>query len=325
MNNKVMEYTKDLSIVISLYNEEESLRELVGWIEKVMSAGSYDYEIIMVDDGSTDDSWSVIRELSTANPAIRGISFRRNYGKSAALYHGFAAASGRVVVTMDADLQDSPEEIPELYRMVTEEGWDIVSGWKKQRFDNKLTKNLPSKLYNWTARKVTGIRLHDMNCGLKAYRGEVVKNIEVYGEMHRYIPYLAKNAGFARITEKPVQHQKRKYGVSKFGLERFVNGLLDLISLWFLSRFGKKPMHFFGFTGILMFLAGGIAAIWVIVEKLVQQAQGLLYRPVTDQPLFYLGLVAVLLGFQLFLAGFICEMVSRNSSERNNYKIREEI
>ena len=325
MNNKVMKYTKDLSIVISLYNEEESLRELVGWIEKVMSAGSYDYEIIMVDDGSTDDSWSVIRELSTANPAIRGISFRRNYGKSAALYHGFAAACGRVVVTMDADLQDSPEEIPELYRMVTEEGWDIVSGWKKQRFDNKLTKNLPSKLYNWTARKVTGIRLHDMNCGLKAYRGEVVKNIEVYGEMHRYIPYLAKNAGFARITEKPVQHQKRKYGVSKFGLERFVNGLLDLISLWFLSRFGKKPMHFFGFTGILMFLAGGIAAIWVIVEKLVQQAQGLLYRPVTDQPLFYLGLVAVLLGFQLFLAGFICEMVSRNSSERNNYKIREEI
>ena len=208
--------------------------------------------------------------------------------------------------------------------MVTEEGWDIVSGWKKQRFDNKLTKNLPSKLYNWTARKVTGIRLHDMNCGLKAYRNEVVKNIEVYGEMHRYIPYLAKNAGFARITEKPVQHQKRKYGVSKFGLERFVNGLLDLISLWFLSRFGKKPMHFFGFTGILMFLAGGFAAIWVIVEKLVQQANGLVYRPVTDQPLFHLGLVAVLLGFQLFLAGFICEMVSRNSSERNNYKIREE-
>lgn len=319
-----MEYTKDLSIVISLYNEEESLRELVGWIEKVMSAGSYDYEIIMVDDGSTDSSWAVVRELSAANPSIRGISFRRNYGKSAALYHGFAAAEGRVVVTMDADLQDSPEEIPEMYRMVTKEGWDIVSGWKKQRFDNKLTKNLPSKLYNWTARKVTGIKLHDMNCGLKAYRNEVVKNIEVYGEMHRYIPYLAKNAGFSRITEKPVQHQKRKYGVSKFGLERFVNGLLDLISLWFLSRFGKKPMHFFGFTGILMFLAGGFAAIWVIVEKLVQQANGLVYRPVTDQPLFYLGLVAVLLGFQLFLAGFICEMVSRNSSERNNYKIREE-
>ena len=324
INNKVMEYTKDLSIVISLYNEEESLRELVGWIEKVMSAGSYDYEIIRVDAGSTDSSWAVVRELSAANPSIRGISFRRNYGKSAALYHGFAAAEGRVVVTMDADLQDSPEEIPEMYRMVTKEGWDIVSGWKKQRFDNKLTKNLPSKLYNWTARKVTGIKLHDMNCGLKAYRNEVVKNIEVYGEMHRYIPYLAKNAGFSRITEKPVQHQKRKYGVSKFGLERFVNGLLDLISLWFLSRFGKKPMHFFGFTGILMFLAGGFAAIWVIVEKLVQQANGLVYRPVTDQPLFYLGLVAVLLGFQLFLAGFICEMVSRNSSERNNYKIREE-
>ena len=315
----------DISIVISLYNEEESLRELIGWIESVMNREGRSYEIIMVDDGSTDGSWSAIRELSAANPAIRGISFRRNYGKSAALYHGFAAALGDVVVTMDADLQDSPEEIPELYRMVTEEGWDIVSGWKKQRFDNKLTKNLPSKLYNWTARKVTGIRLHDMNCGLKAYRNEVVKNIEVYGEMHRYIPYLAKNAGFGRITEKPVQHQKRKYGVSKFGLERFVNGLLDLISLWFLSRFGKKPMHFFGFTGILMFLAGGFAAIWVIVEKLVQQANGLVYRPVTDQPLFYLGLVAVLLGFQLFLAGFICEMISRNSSERNNYKIREEI
>ena len=279
----------------------------------------------MVDDGSTDRSWDIVRGLAQKNPAIRGISFRRNYGKSAALYHGFAAATGRVVVTMDADLQDSPDEIPELYRMVTEEGWDIVSGWKKKRFDNKFTKNIPSKLYNWTARKVTGIKLHDMNCGLKAYRGEVVKNIEVYGEMHRYIPYLAKNAGFGRITEKPVQHQKRKYGVSKFGLERFVNGLLDLISLWFLSKFGKKPMHFFGFTGILMFLAGAVLTIWVIVEKLIQQANGLNFRPVTDQPLFYLALVAVLLGFQLFLSGFICEMVSRNSSERNNYKIREEI
>ena len=318
-----MEYTKDLSIVISLYNEEESLPELIKWIETVMVANKYDYEIIMVDDGSTDSSWKIVKGLSEKNPAIRGISFRRNYGKSAALYHGFAAAQGRVVVTMDADLQDSPEEIPELYRMVTEDGWDIVSGWKKQRFDNKLTKNLPSKLYNATARKITGIKLHDMNCGLKAYKGEVVKNIEVYGEMHRYIPYLAKNAGFGRITEKPVQHQKRKYGVSKFGLERFVNGFLDLISLWFLSTFGKKPMHFFGFTGILMFLAGGFLAAWVIIEKLIQQAQGLIYRPVTDQPLFYLALVAVILGFQLFLAGFICEMVSRNSSERNNYKIRE--
>ena len=317
--------TMDLSIVISLYNEDESLRELVSWIESVMVREGYSYEIIMVDDGSTDKSWAIIKELSEKNPAIRGISFRRNYGKSAALYHGFAAAQGNVVFTMDADLQGSPEEIPEMYRMVTEEGWDIVSGWKKQRYDNKFTKNLPSKLYNWTARKVTGIKLHDMNCGLKAYRSEVVKNIEVYGEMHRYIPYLAKNAGFRRITEKPVQHQKRKYGVSKFGLERFVNGLLDLISLWFLSTFGKKPMHFFGFTGILMFLAGGFLAAWVIIEKLIQQANYLLYRPVTEQPIFYIALVAIILGFQLFLAGFICEMVSRNSSERNVYKIREEI
>lgn len=320
-----MKYTKDLSIVISLYNEEESLPELVGWIEDVMKSEGFTYEIIMVDDGSTDGSWRIIKDLSEKNTCIRGISFRRNYGKSAALFHGFKAAEGRVVVTMDADLQDSPEEIPEMYRMVTEGGYDIVSGWKKHRFDNKLTKNLPSKLYNWTARKITGIKLHDMNCGLKAYRNEVVKNIEVYGEMHRYIPYLAKNAGFSRITEKPVLHQKRKYGKSKFGLERFVNGFLDLISLWFLSRFGKKPMHFFGFTGILMFLTGGIMAIWIIVEKLIQQNQGADFRPVTEQPLFYLALLAVILGFQLFLAGFICEMVSRNSQERNHYNIREEI
>ncbi|MBR2162298.1 MAG: glycosyltransferase family 2 protein [Bacteroidales bacterium] len=319
-----MEYTKDLSIVISLFNEEESLTELVGWIRTVMDKEGYRYEIIMVDDGSNDASWKIIKNLSAADSSIRGISFRRNYGKSAALFHGFKAAEGRVVVTMDADLQDSPEEIPEMYRMITEDGYDIVSGWKKQRFDNKLTKNLPSKLYNWTARKITGIKLHDMNCGLKAYRNEVVKNIEVYGEMHRYIPYLAKNAGFSRITEKPVQHQKRKYGKSKFGLERFVNGFLDLISLWFLSTFGKKPMHFFGFTGIVMFITGAILAVWVIAEKLIQQSNGLLYRPVTEQPLFYLALVAVLLGFQLFLAGFICEMVSRNSNERNHYNIREE-
>ena len=318
-----MEYTKDLSIVISLFNEDESLPELIKWIEKVVSEERYTYEIIMVDDGSTDSSWKVIKELSENNPSIRGISFRRNYGKSAALYEGFKAAEGRVVITMDADLQDSPDEIPELYRMITEEVYDIVSGCKKQRFDNKLTKNLPSKLYNWAARKITGIKLHDMNCGLKAYRNEVVKNIEVYGEMHRYIPYLAKNAGFSRITEKPVHHQKRKYGVSKFGLERFVNGFLDLISLWFLSKFGKKPMHFFGFTGILMFLAGGFLAVWVIIEKLIQQANGLNFRPVTEQPLFYLALVAVILGFQLFLAGFICEMISRNSNERNKYNIRE--
>ena len=309
--------------MISLFNEEESLPELISWIEKVTAEQQYKYEIILVDDGSSDGSWNIIRQLSEKNTSIRGISFRRNYGKSAALYHGFKAADGRVVITMDADLQDSPDEIPELYRMIVEEGFDIVSGWKKQRFDNKLTKNLPSKLYNWTARKITGIKLHDMNCGLKAYRNEVVKNIEVYGEMHRYIPYLAKNAGFNRITEKPVKHQKRKYGVSKFGLERFVNGFLDLISLWFLSTFGKKPMHFFGFTGILMFLTGGFLAAWVIIEKLIQQAKGLDFRYVTDQPLFYLALLAIILGSQLFLAGFICEMVSRNSSERNQYNIRE--
>lgn len=319
-----MEFKKDLSIVISLFNEEESLTELVRWIESVMDKEGYTYEIIMVDDGSNDGSWNIVRKLSEKNSNIRGISFRRNYGKSAALFHGFKAAEGKVVVTMDADLQDSPEEIPEMFRMVTEEGYDIVSGWKKQRFDNKLTKNFPSKLYNWTARKITGIKLHDMNCGLKAYRNEVVKNIEVYGEMHRYIPYLAKNAGFGRITEKPVHHQKRKYGVSKFGLERFVNGFLDLISLWFLSTFGKKPMHFFGFTGILMFLTGGFMTLWIIIEKLIQQSNGLKFRPVTDQPLFYLALVAVILGFQLFLAGFICEMVSRNSNDRNHYNIREE-
>ena len=319
-----MEYTKDISIVISLFNEEESLPELISWIETVMSKEKFSHEIIMVDDGSRDKSWEVIKTLSAANPAIRGIRFRRNYGKSAALYHGFAAAEGRVVVTMDADLQDSPEEIPAMYRMVVEDGYDIVSGWKKKRHDNKLTKNLPSKLYNWTARKITGIKLHDMNCGLKAYRNEVVKDIEVYGEMHRYIPYLAKNAGYDKITEKPVQHQKRKYGVSKFGLSRFVNGFLDLISLWFLSRFGKKPMHFFGFTGILMFLIGGIMASWVIIEKLIQQSNNLAYRPVTEQPLFYIALVAVIIGFQMFLTGFLGELVSRNSQERNKYNIKEE-
>ncbi len=320
-----MTYSKDLSIVISIFNEEESLPELISWIGKVMDNEGYRYEIIMVDDGSRDASWKVIKELSAKDQNIRGISFRRNYGKSAALYEGFKAAEGRVVITMDADLQDSPDEIPELYRMVVEDDWDIVSGWKKQRFDNKLTKNLPSKLYNWTARKITGIKLHDMNCGLKAYKNEVIKSIEVYGEMHRYIPYLAKNAGYERITEKPVHHQKRKYGVSKFGLERFVNGFLDLISLWFLSTFGKKPMHFFGFTGILMFLCGFIAALWVIIQKLVQQSNGLSFRPVTDQPLFYLALLAVVLGFMLFLAGFICEMISRSSQERNHYNIKEEI
>lgn len=316
-------FSKDLSIIISLYNEAESLPELVAWITSVMQKEGYSYELIMVDDGSQDGSWNIIRKLSADNPNIRGISFRRNYGKSAALYEGFKAASGRVVVTMDADLQDSPEEIPEMYDMVVKQGYDIVSGWKQHRQDNKLTKNLPSKLYNATARWITGIKLHDMNCGLKAYKNEVVKNIEVYGEMHRYIPYLAKNAGFSRITEKPVHHQKRKYGKSKFGIERFVNGFLDLLSLWFLSKFGKKPMHFFGFTGLVTFFIGGIIAVWLIIEKLINQAHGLRFRPVTDQPLFYLALVALVVGIMLFLAGFICEMISRNSSERNHYNIRE--
>ena len=319
MNNNQL----DLSIVISLFNEEESLRELAKWIEDVMVKEGYAYEIIMVDDGSRDNSWKVVRELAEKNKCIRGISFRRNYGKSAALYEGFKAANGSVVVTMDADLQDSPEEIPEMYKMITEQGYDIVSGWKQHRQDNKLTKNLPSKLYNATARWITGIKLHDMNCGLKAYRKEVVKNIEVYGEMHRYIPYLAKNAGFDKITEKPVHHKKRKYGKSKFGVERFVNGFLDLLSLWFLSKFSKKPMHFFGFTGLVTFFIGGIIAIWLIIEKLVNQANGLRFRPVTDQPLFYLALVALVVGIMLFLAGFICEMISRNSGERNHYNIRE--
>ncbi|MBP3202946.1 MAG: glycosyltransferase family 2 protein [Bacteroidales bacterium] len=325
----------DLSIIIPLYNEAESLPELKAWIDR--SLKGFSYELIFVDDGSTDGSWNVIREMAgqvghdeascpapTGHP-VRGIRFRRNYGKSAALYEGFAAAEGDIVVTMDADLQDSPEEIPQMVRMIREEGYDLVSGWKQHRVDNVLTKNIPSKLYNWTARKVTGIKLHDMNCGLKAYKAEVVKNIEVYGEMHRYIPYLAKNAGFTRIGEKPVHHQKRKYGVSKFGMSRFVNGLLDLMSLWFLSRFGGKPMHFFGTSGILMFLVGFVMTIWIIVEKLVNQAQGLKFRPVTDQPLFYLALLSVVLGVMLFLAGFIGEMIARSAEGRNSYQIKERL
>ncbi len=318
-------FNKDISVVISLFNEEESIPELINWIEKVMDANSFSYEIITVDDGSRDNSWKIITSLSENNPSVRGISFRRNYGKSAALYCGFKAAEGRVVITMDADLQDSPDEIPELYRMVTEEGYDIVSGWKKHRKDNTVTKNLPSKLYNATARRITGIKLHDMNCGLKAYKNEVVKNIEVYGEMHRFIPYLAKNAGFTKITEKPVHHQKRKYGKSKFGMNRFVNGFLDLLSIWFLCTFGKNPMHFFGFTGILTFLTGGVIAVWLIISKLIDQAHGLKFRPVTDQPLFYLALVALIIGVMLFLAGFIGELISRSNSERNNYNIKDSI
>ncbi len=314
----------DASIIIPLFNEEESLPELLQRIGKVMTDMGLSYEVLMVDDGSTDSSWSVIQKLAAEDSHIRGLSFRRNYGKSAALYCGFARAEGNVVFTMDADLQDRPEELPEMYRMIVEDGYDVVSGWKQHRQDNPLTKNLPSKLYNATARLITGIHLHDMNCGLKAYRNEVIKNIEVYGEMHRYIPYLAKNAGFAKIGEKPIQHEKRKYGKSKFGINRFVNGFLDLLSLWFLSTFGKKPMHFFGFSGLLMFLIGFIMTIWVIVEKVINQANGLKFRAVTDQPLFYLALVAVLLGVMLFLAGFICELISRSSSDRNHYNIRSE-
>lgn len=319
-----MEYPLDLTIIVPLFNEEESLPELTAWIHRVIDPKGWKFEIIMIDDGSRDGSWDTVTRLASSDDTLHGIRFRRNYGKSAALYHGFKAARGRVVVTMDADLQDSPEEIPEMFRMVTEDGWDVVSGWKQHRQDNKLTKNLPSKLYNATARWITGIRLHDMNCGLKAYKNEVIKDIEVYGEMHRYIPYLAKNAGYERITEKPVHHQKRKYGKSKFGMERFVNGFLDLLSLWFLSTFGKKPMHFFGFTGILMFLAGFILTVILISAKLIHQAGGAHFRPVTDQPLFYLALLSVILGVMLFLAGFICEMVSRNSTERNKYNIKEE-
>ena len=319
-----MEYPLDLTIIVPLFNEEESLPELTAWIHRVIDPKGWKFEIIMIDDGSRDGSWDTVTRLASSDDTIHGIRFRRNYGKSAALYPGFKAARGRGVVTMDADLQDSPEEIPEMFRMVTEDGWDVVSGWKQHRQDNKLTKNLPSKLYNATARWITGIQLHDMNCGLKAYKNEVIKDIEVYGEMHRYIPYLAKNAGYERITEKPVHHQKRKYGKSKFGMERFVNGFLDLLSLWFLSTFGKKPMHFFGFTGILMFLAGFILTVILISAKLIHQAGGAHFRPVTDQPLFYLALLSVILGVMLFLAGFICEMVSRNSTERNKYNIKEE-
>ena len=315
----------DISIIIPSYNEKESLPELLSWIRIVMEREGLSYEAIIVDDGSDDGTWDLVRQISTTDDAVKGIRFRRNYGKSAALFCGFRKAAGGIVVTMDADLQDSPEEIPEMRRMILEDGYDLVSGWKQHRQDNKLTKNLPSKLYNATARMITGIKLHDMNCGLKAYRSQVIKDIEVYGEMHRYIPYLAKNAGYSKIGEKPVHHQKRKYGKSKFGMNRFVNGFLDLISLSFLQTFGKKPMHFFGYPGILMFIIGGIMAIWIIIAKLVHQARIIPFRAVTDQPLFYLALVAVILGVMLFLAGYICEMISRTSSDRNRYNISDEI
>ncbi len=315
----------NISVVVSLFNENESLVELTTGIKEVMDRHKFSYEIIMVNDGSRDGSWETIETLAKSNPNIKGISFRKNYGKSAALFVGFDAAQGDVVITMDADLQDDPNEIPELYRMVTQDGYDLVSGWKKKRFDSKLTKNLPSKIYNATARWVTGIKLHDMNCGLKAYKNEVVKNIEVYGEMHRYIPYLAKNAGYDNIGEKVVTHHARKFGYSKFGLDRFVNGYLDLMSLWFLSRFGKRPMHFFGLVGSVMFLIGFIIAAWLIIEKLTAQHSGFSFRNVTDQPLFFIALTAVIIGTQLFLTGFLGELVSRNSSDRNKYHINKRV
>ena len=315
----------DISVIVPLFNEEESLGKLYEWIERVMTANKFTYEVVFVNDGSNDRSWDVIEALQAKSANVRGIKFRNNYGKSPALYCGFHAAKGDVVITMDADLQDSPDEIPELFRMIKEEGYDLVSGWKKKRYDSKLTKNIPSKIYNATARKVTGLKLHDMNCGLKAYRNEVVKNIEVYGEMHRYIPYLAKNAGFKRIGEKVVEHRKREFGETKFGLNRFVNGYLDLISLWFLSRFGKKPMHFFGMVGSMMFVLGFLAVVAVGVNKLVALLTHVAAPLVTDSPYFYLALLAMVLGTQLFLTGFVGELVARNSSERNNYLIEKEI
>ena len=321
----------DLSLVISLYNEEASIGELVDWIgralagEKSPAGGPLSYEIILVDDGSTDGSWKVITDLSATHPEIRAVRFRRNYGKSAALYEGFAAAEGDIVVTLDADLQDNPEEIPEMMRMIRQEGYDLVSGWKKKRYDNVLFKNIPSKIYNHTARRVTGIKLHDMNCGLKAYRKEVVKNIEVFSEMHRYIPFLAKNAGFNKIGEKVVQHRKREFGTSKFGLNRFVNGYLDLLTLWFLNKFGKQPMHFFGLVGSLMFFIGFIAVIVVGSMKLYALSHGVQAMLVGVNPYFHIAILMMILGCMLFLAGFLAELVIRNSPSRNDYLIREEI
>lgn len=307
----------DISLVIPLLNEAESLPELTQWIESVMKENGYSYEIIFVDDGSTDNSWEVIESLREKNPNVKGIKFQRNYGKSAGLNEGFRAAEGEVVITMDADLQDSPDEIPELRRMIVAEGYDLVSGWKKKRYDNTLTKNLPSKLFNAVTRRVSGIKLHDFNCGLKAYRRKVVKSVEVYGEMHRYIPVLAKWAGFKRITEKPVEHRKRKYGVSKFGMRRFVNGFLDLMSITFMSKFAKRPMHFFGLWGSVFFLVGLVISLYLIVMKLLYPTTFAL----TNRPDFYLALATLIVGMQLFLAGFLGELISRNSSSRNSYLI----
>ncbi len=315
----------DLSIVIPLYNEEESLPELTAWIEKVMAENGYSYEILFVDDGSKDNSWKIVKGLSAKNKNIRGISFQRNYGKAAALHVGFQASLGDIVITMDADLQDSPEEIPEMVKMIRIDDYDLISGWKKVRHDPVLSKNIPSKFYNWTVRQMSGIKLHDMNCGLKAYKRKVVKSIEVYGDMHRFIPVLAKWAGYKKIGEKVVQHQERKYGVTKFGLERFVRGPLDLISVMFISKFGKRPMHFFGVLGSLMFVLGFLAAIWVGISKLYAVKHGVYMARVTDNPYFYIALTSMIIGVQLFLSGFIADLVSRNSTDRNNYQIAEKI
>jgi glycosyltransferase involved in cell wall biosynthesis len=310
----------DISIVIPLFNEEESLPELTQWIEKVMTENNFSYEIIFVDDGSTDDSWKIIQKLKEKNNNIRAIKFRRNYGKAAGLHVGFKAAKGKVIITMDADLQDNPDEIPELYRMITEDKYDLVSGWKRKRYDPIISKNLPSKLFNFSARVMSGIKLHDFNCGLKAYRNKVAKSVEVYGEMHRYIPILAKNAGFKKIGEKVVKHQKRKYGTTKYGMNRFINGFLDLITITFLSKFIKKPMHFFGFLGMLSFMLGFIILAWLSYAKYVFNE----YR-MTERPLFFLGLLSIIFGAQLFLTGFLGDMISRNSPIRNDYQIEETI
>lgn len=315
----------DISVIVPLYNEAESLPELQQWIERVMDANGFTYEVIYVNDGSTDDSWEVIQRLAASNPSVKGVCFRRNYGKSPALNTGFRRAKGDVVITMDADLQDSPDEIPELYRMITQDKYDLVSGWKQKRYD-PLSKTIPTKLFNATARKVSGIKnLHDFNCGLKAYRNKVVKRIEVYGDMHRYIPYLAKNAGFTRIGEKVVHHQARKYGKTKFGLDRFVNGYLDLATLWFTNKFGVKPMHFFGLLGSLMFFLGLLAVIIVGALKLKAMYSGEHYTLITNSPYFYIALTTMILGTQLFLTGFIGELVVRNSPRRNDYEIEEEL
>jgi glycosyltransferase, group 2 family len=310
----------DISVVIPLLNEQESLPELYQWLTKVLTAHSYTYEILFVDDGSTDGSWQVIKGLSAADKRVQGIRFLRNYGKSQALNAGFKQAKGEVVITMDADLQDSPDEIPFLYKMITEEGYDLVSGWKKKRYDSVLAKNLPSKLFNWAARKTSGLQLHDFNCGLKAYKNEVVKNIDVSGEMHRYIPVLAKNVGFGRITEKVVQHQARKYGVTKFGMSRFINGFLDLITISFLSHFGKRPMHFFGALGVLMFFIGFLFAAYLGVDKLFINTNG---RLIANRPEFYIALVTMVIGTQFFIAGFLGEMILRTKNNEERYKIRE--